>query len=448
MSTIPLPPAVPQQRQRGNTNSLNRISQDLGITNLTVSNNCVAPCIDEQVAAVLASQTNQLGLREFLTVEKTITPAELYATAPRLAGGPATAVGGSGTGAIAITSVTQQPGGGAGTFNNLTTTSTPLAGGPPGFGCTISVTIAAGVVTTAFVDVPGVGYSIGDTLVVAAAQIVGALNDIIITLQAVDMNEYSFDYPASVTPPTVNSQPPVGQGVIELIPAPGAGKMIVPHMVEISVDALNTPDASYQQALYPYVPPTFPSTAWTRGSNEGVAALSFQLYDRYPTRALNNGALPNGQQINLLAFKNNVPWDANNPDPRVLFQSPINVLEVTGSLVFDPTNSDFSGVDLFSGPPAAAIQAGANFSGQFFKTKTTIYDFLTPFSSVLANGSFPFTVPGGGGAVIAGWDFDPVGAPLTMYANQPMQELNPNTGVVLGRPFKVKVTYTIVDGLE
>jgi len=147
-----------------------------------------------------------------------------------------------------------------------------------------------------------------------------------------------------------------------------------------------------------------------------------------------------------MAFKDNTPWVPGIPDPKVLFQTPINVLEVRADLAFNVlgTSGDITGVDLFGGPPAAS---GDNFAGNFFKTKTTIYDFLTPFSSVLANGSYPFSPPGTGQA-IEGWDFDPVGAPLTMYANQPMQETNPNTGVVLGRPFKVKVTYTIVDGLE
>ena len=444
MSTIPLPPAVPQQRQRGNTNSLNRISQDLGITNLTVSNNCLAPCIDEQVAAVLASQTNQLG--SFLTVEKTITPADLYATAPRPIGGPATAVGTANVTDL-VASVTQDPGpnGLNGSFPNLTTTCIPAAGGSPGVGCEISVQIAAGLVTTAVVDAIGVGYRTGDQLVIATTQIPGAVLDVVITLQNVDMSEYSFDYPAGVTLPTVNSQPPVGQGVIELIPAPGPGKIIVPQMIEVSVDALNTLDSSYQQALYPYVPPTAPSTNWIRGDNQGIATLAFQLYDRYPTKVADNGQLPNGNIINVLAFRDNRPWNANSPDDSVRFQNPMGILGVPGFPVTVQTGvgSQITGIDLFGGPPAAAGQPP---SGQFFRAKTTDYDFLTPFSNVLANGSYPLTIPGAG-ITIEGWDFDPVGAPLPMYATQPLQETNPNSGAVLGRPFKVKVTYAIVDGL-
>ena len=84
------------------TASNRRVSQDALLTNLTVSDNCVLPCLDDRIKSLISTQVNNGVTNPYLVKDTVVTRDELFATTPRLTGGQGVAglpgqTGGGGT---------------------------------------------------------------------------------------------------------------------------------------------------------------------------------------------------------------------------------------------------------------------------------------------------------------------------------------------------------------
>jgi hypothetical protein len=64
-----------------------RVSQDALLTNLTVSDNCVLPCLDDRIKSLISTQINNGVANPYLVKDTVVTRNELFGTAPRLTGG-------------------------------------------------------------------------------------------------------------------------------------------------------------------------------------------------------------------------------------------------------------------------------------------------------------------------------------------------------------------------
>jgi hypothetical protein len=64
-----------------------RVSQDALLTNLTVSDNCVLPCLDDRIKSLISTQINNGVANPYLVKDTVVTRDELIATTPRLTGG-------------------------------------------------------------------------------------------------------------------------------------------------------------------------------------------------------------------------------------------------------------------------------------------------------------------------------------------------------------------------
>ncbi len=69
------------------TASNRRVSQDALLTNLTVSDNCVLPCLDDRINSLISTQINNVVANPYLVKDTVVTRNELIATTPRLSGG-------------------------------------------------------------------------------------------------------------------------------------------------------------------------------------------------------------------------------------------------------------------------------------------------------------------------------------------------------------------------
>ena len=69
------------------TASNRRVSQDALLTNLTVSDNCVLPCLDDRIKSLISTQINNGVTNPYLVKDTVVTRDELIATTPRLSGG-------------------------------------------------------------------------------------------------------------------------------------------------------------------------------------------------------------------------------------------------------------------------------------------------------------------------------------------------------------------------
>lgn len=69
------------------TASNRRVSQDALLTNLTVSDNCVLPCLDDRINSLISTQVNNGVTNPYLVKDTVVTRDELIATTPRLTGG-------------------------------------------------------------------------------------------------------------------------------------------------------------------------------------------------------------------------------------------------------------------------------------------------------------------------------------------------------------------------
>ncbi len=252
------------------------------IANLTVSDNCVIPCGGDDAAA-LAAADNTL-----LEVSVDIDPATLIRTAPNLRG-PAFIMGPATSGI---------------TTNGVLYSSDPaIASGPaatngiPTVNSTVGVLPAAELgdqdlgIPPAQQGFSGMGGGGGPTTRPYLPQTYGS---------------GQYLYPSSIDPlvggvpdPAIQgTRAPVmpsggGNGLIELIPAPGAGKVIKVETITISIPRKvqtggQPGDNDVRNSYWPQVAPE--TTNFPSGQNPGdpnatiSPGLVFQLNDRYPTR--------------------------------------------------------------------------------------------------------------------------------------------------------------------
>ena len=77
------------------TASNRRVSQDALLTNLTVSDNCILPCLDDRIKSLISTQVNNVVANPYLVKDTVVTRDELIKTSPRLSSGQGL-VGGAG----------------------------------------------------------------------------------------------------------------------------------------------------------------------------------------------------------------------------------------------------------------------------------------------------------------------------------------------------------------
>ncbi len=303
------------------TASNRRVSQDALLTNLTVSDNCILPCLDDRINSLISTQVTQISQNissnPYLVSEVTITRDELYGTAP--------------------------------TFT-VPSGTTPI-----------------------------------------------------------------FGYPSTVSV-DANSQPNPNEGLITLVPAPGANKLIVPQIIEVVAHQDSDPNASYAEGGLP---------------NPGAAPdLIFQLSNRYPTKTDNQSKI-SGQEVISARFEDNtnIPGGgiANN-DVKFVNELACLSLSMQGGL-----GSVNTGVPLIS---SAQAVNNFSFSTRVFLSASNIFPAIEGVK--LQVGTYPI---GPLGNQVRGFDFSPVNQPLTLYVDQPLAQNK-------GRDFTVRVHYNIVPSLD
>lgn len=299
------------------TASNRRVSQDALLTNLTVSDNCILPCLDDRINSILSSQVTQISQNissnPYLVSEVTITRDELYGTAPTFTG----------------------------TFG-------------------------------------------GGNLV--------------------------FDYPSTVT--TTNLQPNPNEGLITLVPAPGANKLIVPRIIEIVAPHSTSSDPSYAAGL----------------TNAGAPPdLIFQLWNRYPVKTDDSKQI-SGQSVIGPQFEDNTPNNINN-DVRM-----INNLSLASISMKGGVGSTAPGLPLIDNNPATP-ESVDKFDFSFRVLLSSTQSFPGFEGVTLKVGSYSLL------PTLFGFDYSPVNQPLTLYVDQPLEPLN-------GRDFTIRVHYNIVPSLD
>jgi hypothetical protein len=300
-----------------------RVSQDALLTNLTVSDNCVLPCLDDRIKSILSSQVTQISQNissnPYLVSEVTINRDQLYSTAPRFTG---------------------------------------TSGPPP------------------------------NTLV--------------------------FDYPTGVTI-TTNSQPNPNEGLITLVPAPGANKLIVPRIIEIVAPHSTLPDPSYAAGL----------------TNAGAAPdLIFQLWNRYPVKTDDTKKI-SGQSVIGPQFSDNKPNFQMN-DVKM-----INNLSLASISMKGGVGSTVPGLPLIDNTPATP-ETVDKFDFSFRVLLSSTQSFPGFEGVTLKVGTYP---TGTQVNQVRGFDFSPVNQPLTLYVDQPLTQNK-------GRDFTIRVHYNIVPSLD
>ena len=81
---------IVSQNSRDNSSN-RRVTQDDILSTLTVSNNCVLPCLDDRINSLISTQVNNGVANPYLVKDTVVTRNELIATTPRLTGGQAVA---------------------------------------------------------------------------------------------------------------------------------------------------------------------------------------------------------------------------------------------------------------------------------------------------------------------------------------------------------------------
>ena len=275
-----------------------RVSQNALLTNLTVSDNCILPCLDDRIKSIVSSEVQNVTANPMLVAEVTVTRDELFDTAPR----------------------------------RLTV--------PP------------------------------------AAP--------------------TFDYPAGVTT-TLQGQPNVNEGLITIIPAPGANKMIVPQLIEIVAPRDAAVSASYEAVI-------------TGGPPVRPPDLVFQLWNRYPTKTDNNdeigglGVIGPSFEDNLLGGNSIVVYSGELQASRICME-----------------NDDDLGISLIVSQQAANECDVSTRQSVNLNVKSATCNFAAVLTEL-------------------GFDFSPVNQPLTLFADQPLVANQ-------GRDFTIKVHYNVVDTL-
>ncbi len=273
-----------------------RVSQNALLTNLTVSDNCILPCLDDRIKSIISSEVQNVTANPMLVAEVTVTRDELFDTAPR--------------------EVTAAP---------------------------------------------------------------------------------TFDYPAGVTT-TPQGQPNVNEGLITIIPAPGANKMIVPQLIEIVAPRDAAVSASYEAVI-------------TGGPPVAPPNLVFQLWNRYPTKTDNQTEI-GGLGVIGPSFEDNTNPGGNSI---VVYSGNLQASRICME------NDDDLGISLIVSQQAANNCDVSTRQSVDLNVKSATCNFAA--------------VPGE-----LGFDFSPVNQPLTLFADQPLVANQ-------GRDFTIKVHYNVVDTL-
>jgi len=273
-----------------------RVSQNALLTNLTVSDNCILPCLDDRIKSIVSSQVQNVTANPMLVAEVTVTRDELFDTAPRR--------------------VTLVP---------------------------------------------------------------------------------TFDYPAGVTT-TLQGQPNVNEGLITIIPAPGANKMIVPQLIEIVAPRDAATSASYEAVITGGPPVTPPN-------------LVFQLWNRYPTKTDNQTEIA-GLGVIGPSFEDNTNPGGNSI---VVYSKELQTSRICME------NDDDLGISLIVSPLGANNCDVSTRQSVDLNVKSATCNFAAAPSEL-------------------GFDFSPVNQPLTLFADQPLVASQ-------GRDFTIKVHYNVVSTL-
>lgn len=274
-----------------------RVSQNALLTNLTVSDNCILPCLDDRIKSIVSSEVQNVTANPMLVAEVTVTRDELFDTAPRR-------------------------------------------------------------------------VTLGPT----------------------------FDYPVGVTT-TLQGQPNVNEGLITIIPAPGANKMIVPQLIEIVAPRDAAVSASYEAVI-------------TGGPPVAPPNLVFQLWNRYPTKTDNNDEI-GGLGVIGPSFEDNTGGGGNSI---VVYSGELQASRICME------NDDDLGISLIVSQQAANECDVSTRQSVDLNVKSATCNFLN--------------VPGE-----LGFDYSPVNQPLTLFADQPLV-------VNQGRDFTIRVHYNIVPSLD
>ena len=281
-----------------------RVSQDALLTNLTVSDNCVLPCLDDRINSLISTQVTQINQNissnPYLVSEVTITRNELYNTAPQATG------------------------------------TAPTALTPP------------------------------------------------------------VKYPTQTT-----ILPTPGVDIIEILPAPGPNKVIVPKIIEINIPSDNViSDPSYEPIL----------------SSNFLTNLIFQLNDRYPVLVNDNDTLPPTADLVLgPRFENGNTFATI---PSVSYKNPLEIARVPMKYNNLDTGPNFTGPNEY----AEKFETGSIILVGEQSAKTGITT------------SYPVNV---GGVAYFGFNHTPVNQPLTLYVDQPLTQNK-------GRDFTIRVHYNII----
>ncbi len=278
-----------------------RVSQNALLTNLTVSDNCILPCLDDRIKSIVSSQVQNVTANPMLVAEVTVTRDALFDTAPR------------------------------------------------------RVTLAP-----------------------------------------------TFDYPAGVTT-TLQGQPNVNEGLITIIPAPGANKMIVPQLIEIVAPRDAAASASYEAVITGGPPVTPPN-------------LVFQLWNRYPTKTDNSTEISGLGVIGPSFEDNTTPGGGVGLNSIVVYSKELQASRICME------NDDDLGISLI------VSQQGANECD--VSTRQSVD--LNVKSATCNFAAVPSEL---------GFDYSPVNQPLTLFADQPLVANQ-------GRDFTIRVHYNIVPSLD
>lgn len=286
---------IVSQNSRDNSSN-RRVTQDDMLSTLTVSNNCLLPCVDERINSIASSLVTNATTNPYLVSEVTVTRDALFDTAPR--------------------QVTAAP---------------------------------------------------------------------------------TFDYPAGVTT-TLQGQPNVNEGLITIIPAPGANKMIVPQLIEIVAPRDAAASASYEAVITGGPPVTPPN-------------LVFQLWNRYPTKTDNSTEI-GGLGVIGPSFEDNTGGGGNSI---VVYSKELQASRICME------NDDDLGISLIVSQQAANECDVSTRQSVDLNVKSATCNFAAVPSEL-------------------GFDYSPVNQPLTLFADQPLVANQ-------GRDFTIKVHYNVIPTL-
>ena len=400
------------------TASNRRVSQDALLTNLTVSDNCVLPCLDDRIKSLITTQINNGVANPYLVKDTVVTRNELFGTAPRLTGGTPTS-----------SSQTY----GNGTYNYPTQATTLPAVGldlitlvpAPGPGLMIIPRIIEVKIPKSNITNPGYVPQITNSSVgnpTFPTQFTGFVSQ-------EPTNALAGTYPIAAPITTSGSGigaelsviiNPAGTVFSTTVTAAGSGYKTGDTLtIPGALLGAPGPDLIYTLELVEPQPPE----------------LTFQLRDKYPVlvEAVSPGffALPgtNEEVVGPRLVTNPMANFSNLSLPQgwAVFRNDQTAFKILGNdegLFYDDATAEN-----FSTTTRYQVSQPGLFPPQNLLDIIAVREIEADFSSLPGTTTY------------AGYNFSPVNQPLTMYMSQP---LLPDRG----RDFTVRVHYNIVPALD